>query len=80
MEAKEERKMEALSEREAQSGNARYKKTTVEPLFPTLKRLWGFAKERCRGLAKKAHRAFALLAAINLIKWGRPLPGEGRPA
>jgi IS5 family transposase len=34
----------------------------VEPPFLRLKRLWGFAKVRYRGLAKNAHRAFALLA------------------
>jgi IS5 family transposase len=52
----------------------------VEPPFLTFKRLWGFAKVRYRGLAKNAHRAFALLAAINLVKWGKPLTGEVCPA
>ena len=47
--------------------------------FLTLKRLWGFAKTRYRGLAKNANRAFAMLAMINLVKWGRPLTGEVRP-
>jgi len=52
----------------------------VEHPFLILKRLWGFAKVRYRGLAKNANRAFAMLAMINLSKWGRPLTGDVRPA
>lgn len=52
----------------------------VEHPFLILKRLWGFAKVRYRGLAKNANRAFAMLAAINILKHGRPLMGEVRPA
>ena len=52
----------------------------VEHPFLTLKRIWGFAKVRYRGLAKNANRAFAMLALINLSKWGMPLTGEVRPA
>jgi len=52
----------------------------VEHPFLVLKRLWGFAKVRYRGLAKNANRAFAMLAMINLSKWGRPIAGEVRPA
>ena len=52
----------------------------VEHPFLRLKRLWGFAKTRYRGLAKNANRAFAMLAMINLVKWGRPLTAEVRPA
>ena len=52
----------------------------VEHPFLTLKRIWGFAKVRYRGLAKNANRAFAMLALINLNKWGMPLAGEVRPA
>jgi IS5 family transposase len=52
----------------------------VEHPFLTLKRIWGFAKVRYRGLAKNANRALAMLAMINLNKWGRPLAGERRPA
>jgi transposase, IS5 family len=55
-------------------------RSKVEHPFLTLKRLWGFAKTRYRGLAKNANRAFAMLALINLSKWGRPLAGEVRPA
>ncbi len=52
----------------------------VEHPFLTLKRIWGFAKARYRGLAKNANRAFAMLALINLNKWGMPLTGQVRPA
>ena len=52
----------------------------VEHPFLTIKRLWGFAKARYRGLAKNANRAFAMLALLNVSKWGRPLTGEVRPA
>ncbi len=52
----------------------------VEHPFLILKRLWGFAKVRYRGLAKNANRAFAMLAAINILKHGRPLTGGVRPA
>ena len=55
-------------------------RSKVEHPFLTLKRLWGFAKVRYRGLAKNANRVFAMLAMINLNKWGRPLTGEVRPA
>lgn len=51
----------------------------VEHPFLTLKRLWGFAKVRYRGLAKNANRVFAMLAMINLVKWGRPLRAQLRP-
>ena len=54
-------------------------RSKVEHPFLTLKRLWGFAKVRYRGLAKNANRAFAMLALFNLSKWGRPLTGEVRP-
>ncbi len=55
-------------------------RSKVEHPFLTLKRIWGFAKVRYRGLAKNANRAFAMLALINLSKWGRPLTGQVRPA
>jgi len=55
-------------------------RSKVEHPFLTLKRLWGFAKVRHRGLVKNANRAFAMLAMINLSKWGKPLTGEVRPA
>ena len=52
----------------------------VEHPFRPLKSIYGFAKVRYRGLMKNANRAFALLALINLDKWGSPLTGELRPA
>ena len=55
-------------------------RSKVEHPFLTLKRIWGFAKVRYRGLAKNANRAFAMLAMVNLVKWGRPITGEMRPA
>ena len=55
-------------------------RSIVEHPFLTLKRLWDFAKARYRGLAKNANRAYAMLALINLSKWGRPLTGQVRPA
>jgi IS5 family transposase len=51
----------------------------VEHPFRAFKNLFGFAKVRYRGLMKNANRAFALLALINLGKWGRPLMGGVRP-
>ena len=50
-------------------------RSKIEHPFLTLKRIWGFAKVRYRGLAKNANRAFAMLAILNLSKWGRPLTG-----
>ena len=55
-------------------------RSKVEHPFLTLKRLWGFAKARYRGLAKNANRAFAMLAMLNIDKWGRPLTRQVRPA
>lgn len=52
----------------------------VEHPFRPFKGIFGFAKARYRGLKKNANRAFALLALINIEKWGRPLTGEIRPA
>ena len=54
-------------------------RSKVEHPFLILKRLWGFAKVRYRGLAKNDNRAFAMLAMLNINKWGRPLTGEVRP-
>jgi IS5 family transposase len=54
-------------------------RSKVEHPFLTLKRLWGFAKTRYRGLAKNANRAYAMLALINVSKWNRPLIGEVSP-
>ena len=40
----------------------------VEHPFHVIKRLWGFAKVRYRGLAKNTARVFALLALANLYR------------
>lgn len=52
----------------------------VEHPFRPLKSIYGFAKARYRGLVKNANRAFALLALINIDKWGMPLIGVVRLA
>jgi IS5 family transposase len=52
----------------------------VEHPFRPFKNIFGFAKVRYRGLMKNANRAFALLALINIGKWGMPLAGQVRPA
>jgi IS5 family transposase len=60
-------------------------RSRVEHPFLTLKRLWGFARVRYRGLGKNANRAFVqkriqtMLTMLNLVKWGRPFAGEVRP-
>jgi IS5 family transposase len=45
----------------------------VEHPFLWIKRIWGFAKVRYRGLTKNANRAFVLLALFNIVKWNKPL-------
>ena len=52
----------------------------VEHPFRPFKNIYGFAKVRYRGLLKNANRAFAMLALINLDKWGSQLTGQVRPA
>jgi IS5 family transposase len=70
-----------LSEQDKQTNRRKSTvRSIVEHPFLTLKRLWGFAKVRYRGLAKNANRAYAMLALINLSKWGRPLTPKMRPA
>jgi IS5 family transposase len=51
----------------------------VEHPFLVLKRLWGFAKVRYRGLAKNANRAFTALAMVNLYLAARRTPALVRP-
>ena len=75
------RKNRPLSEADQQTNRTKSAvRAKVEHPFLTLKRIWGFAKARYRGLAKNANRAYAMLALINLRKWGRPLRGEVSPA
>ena len=40
----------------------------VQPVFAVIKRLCGFTRARCRGLAKNATRSFAALGLAN-ISW-----------
>jgi len=51
----------------------------VEHVFGVLKRLWGFAKVRYRGLAKNATRAFTTLALANIYLGRRQLMAQVRP-
>ena len=63
-----------LTERDKQVNRTKSQtRAKVEHPFLTLKRIWGFAKVRYRGLAKNANRTFAMLALINIDKWGKPL-------
>lgn len=51
----------------------------VEHVFGVVKRLWGFAKVRYRGLAKNATRAFTALALANIYLGRRRLLAQVRP-
>ena len=67
----------ALSQSDRQTNRRKSAvRAKVEHPFLTLKRIWGFTKVRYRGLAKNANRAYAMLALINVSKWGRALTGE----
>ena len=63
-----------LNERDKEINTTKSRvRAKVEHPFLTLKRIWGFAKVRYRGLANNANRTFAMLALINIDKWGKPL-------
>ena len=47
----------------------------VEHLFLHIKRLWGYAKTRDRGLAKNANRLIAMGALYNVRRAGIVLSG-----
>jgi IS5 family transposase len=51
----------------------------AEYVFAVVKRLWGFAKVRCRRLAKNANRAFVALALTNVYLSRRRLMAQVRP-
>jgi IS5 family transposase len=51
----------------------------VEHVFGVVKRLWGFAKVRYRGLQKNATRAFTALALANLYLSRQRLMAQVRP-
>jgi IS5 family transposase len=48
--------------------------------LPDLEAPVGLCQGSLSRLAKNANRAFAVLAMLNINKWGRPLTGEVRPA
>lgn len=74
-------KNKPLSEVDKDTNRRKYSvHAKVETPFLIIKRLWDFAKVLYPGLAKNAIRAFAMLAMVNLAKWGRPLRAEVRPA
>ena len=74
-------KSRALSDADKQTNRRKSAvRSKVEHPFLIFKRIWGFAKVRYRGLAKNANRAYAMLALLNVSKWGRPLTGEVSPA
>jgi transposase, IS5 family len=54
-------------------------RSRVEHVFAVVKRLWGFAKVRYRGLAKNATRAFTALALANIYLSRRHLLAQVRP-
>jgi IS5 family transposase len=51
----------------------------VEHVFHVLKRQFGFAKVRYRGLTKNANRVFTALALVNLVMAQRRMPALVRP-
>jgi hypothetical protein len=51
----------------------------VEHVFAVVKRLWGFAKVRYRGLDKNATRAFVALGLANIDMARAPLMASVRP-
>jgi IS5 family transposase len=51
----------------------------VEHVFHVLKRQFGFAKVRYRGLMKNANRVFTALALVNLVLAQRRVPALVRP-
>ncbi|HVA56219.1 MAG TPA: IS5 family transposase [Gammaproteobacteria bacterium] len=72
--AKKGRRGQALSERE-RAFNRRHNavRARVEHVFHVVKRLWGHAKVRYRGLEKNASRYFTLFALANLYLLRRRL-------
>jgi transposase, IS5 family len=54
-------------------------RSRVEHVFGVVKRLWGFAKVRYRGLQKNATRAFTALALANIYLGRQRLMAQVRP-
>lgn len=74
------RKPDGVDEAERLCNRTKSKtRARVEHPFLVLKRLWGFAKVRYRGLAKNANRAFTELAMVNLYMAARRVPALVRP-
>lgn len=65
--------------RRAKNRNKSRIRARVEHVFCVVKRLWGFAKVRYRGLAKNATRAFTALALANIYLGRRRLMAQVRP-
>jgi transposase, IS5 family len=63
----------------AKNRNKSRVRARVEHVFCVVKRLWGFAKVRYRGLAKNATRAFTALALANIYLSRGPLIAQVRP-
>lgn len=63
----------------AKNRNKSRVRARVEHVFAVIKRLWGFAKVRYRGLHKNATRAFTALALANLYLCRERLLGQVRP-
>jgi IS5 family transposase len=65
--------------RRAKNRNKSKIRARVELVFAVVKRLWGFAKVRYRGLAKNANRAFTALALANIYLARHRLMAPVRP-
>ena len=63
----------------AKSRNKSKIRAQVEHIFGLVKRLWGFAKVRYRGLQKNATRAFTAVALANLYLSRQKLMAQVRP-
>jgi transposase, IS5 family len=59
-------KGEIAEDRRAKKRNKPKVRARDEHVFAVVKRLWGFAKVRYRGLAKNATRSFVLLGLANI--------------
>jgi IS5 family transposase len=70
------RKAGQINDKERAANRAKSKaRAKVEHVFAVLKRQWGFAKVRYRGLAKNATRAFVALGLANIYLARRRLMG-----
>ena len=59
-------KGEIAEDRRSKNRNKSKVRARVEHVFAVVKRLWGFAKVRYRGLAKNATRSFVVLGLANI--------------